>query len=103
DRPERPREIGEGGKVPGAEELQAAHEVVERDETEDRRRVPPLGPADAATVARVGASERHVDVVPQPVSEGDVPAPPEIGDAVGEERSIEVLRECHAREEAEAD
>src|SRR6185436_5454742 len=61
---------------------------------------------DRGGVARelpAAATERQVDVLAHPPAEADVPAPPEVGDAVRAMRVVEVLGENHAGEASAAD
>jgi hypothetical protein len=54
------------------------------------------------TLPAVGVGERGVDVVAEPVGEGDVPAAPEVGDVDGLVGAVEVVGDGEAEEEAEA-
>ena len=49
-----------------------------------------------------GVGEGEVDVVAEPVGEGDVPAAPEVGEVEGLVGAVEVVRDGEAEEEAEA-
>ena len=56
----------------------------------------------ACTLPAGGVGEGEVDVVAEPVGEGDVPAAPEVGDVEGLVGAVEVVGDGEAEEEAEA-
>ena len=47
--------------------------------------------------AALVAAERDIDIIPEPCSHGYVPAAPEVGNAVGKERVIEILKEAEPK------
>ena len=53
--------------------------------------------------AAAAAAERDVDIITKPAAHRDMPAPPEICDAVRDKRIVEVFREVEAQHAAEAD
>ena len=77
---EAPEEEGPPGPVPDAGEHPDDHQVP--------------GQLDLGAAA---AAQGNIDVVPEPGAEGDVPAPPELGDAPGDIGVIEIDHKVKAQ------
>ncbi len=81
-----PADVGPGRSVPQPADDHRDHEVG-------------VGAPRAAPVA----SQREVDVVPQPAGKGYVPPPPELAQAGRGVRAVEVVREAEAEQQGDAD
>src|SRR5699024_5824159 len=82
---EAPEEEGPPGPVPDAGEHPDDHQVP--------------GQLDLGAAA---AAQGNIDVVPEPGAEGDMPAPPELGDAPGDIGVVEIDHKVKAQHGAQA-
>ena len=59
--------------------------------------------AELLCKAALVASQRDIDIIPEPCPHGDMPAPPEIGNTVGQKRIVEVFQKSEPQHPSKAD
>ena len=85
-------------------EIQAPQEKVPVGPVPDARQAPDHRHVkDPAAPAHPVAAQRNVHIFPEEGAQRDVPAPPELADAAGNEGRVEILQEAEAQHAAQAD